>query len=69
MMGLNFQSNRAGALAGVFVLLFPVFLPGLFSPFGHASPSTFSVFLCHFDLLTFLFCFLEGFQLLIFLVL
>ncbi|XP_023003987.1 O-fucosyltransferase 39-like isoform X1 [Cucurbita maxima] len=42
VMGLNFQSNRAGALAGVFVLLFPVFLPGLFSPLGNASPSTFS---------------------------
>ena len=46
VMGLNFQSNRAGALAGVFVLLVPVFLPGLFSPLGHASPSTFSVYLC-----------------------
>lgn len=42
VMGLSYQSNRAGALAGVFVLLFPVFLPGLFSPLGHASPSTFS---------------------------
>lgn len=59
VMGLSYQSNRAGALAGVFVLLFPVFLPGLFSPLGHASPSTFSVSLCHFDLLSCLFCSLK----------
>ncbi|XP_022132931.1 uncharacterized protein At1g04910 [Momordica charantia] len=44
VMGVNYQSssNRAGALVGVFVLLFPVFLPGLFSPLSHASPSMFS---------------------------
>ncbi|KAF8377382.1 hypothetical protein HHK36_030759 [Tetracentron sinense] len=31
-----------GALAGLLVLLFPIFFPNLFSPLGHASPSIFS---------------------------
>ncbi|KAM1203797.1 hypothetical protein ACFX2J_019578 [Malus domestica] len=35
------QSQRA-ALAGLLVVLFPAFLPNLFGPLGHASPSIFS---------------------------
>ncbi|PON84749.1 O-fucosyltransferase [Trema orientale] len=38
----NHQPHRAGAMAGLLVLLFPILLPSLFSPLGHASPSTFS---------------------------
>lgn len=37
-----FQTQRRGALAGLFLILFPVFLPCLFTPFSHASPSLFS---------------------------
>lgn len=37
-----YQPRRGGALAGLFFLLLPVFLPSLFSPLGHASPSVFS---------------------------
>ncbi|XP_031287641.1 O-fucosyltransferase 39 [Pistacia vera] len=38
----GYQTQRGGALAGLFVLLFPVLLPSLFSPLSHASPSMFS---------------------------
>ncbi|KAK9990976.1 hypothetical protein SO802_025961 [Lithocarpus litseifolius] len=34
--------GRGGALAGLFVLIFPVFLTSFFSPLGHASPSMFT---------------------------
>lgn len=42
MVRLQYRTHRRGALAGLLVLLFPVFLPSLFSPLGHASPSIFS---------------------------
>ncbi|XP_007047791.2 PREDICTED: uncharacterized protein At1g04910 [Theobroma cacao] len=47
MMRFHYQSHcyqpfRREVIAGLFVLLFPVFLPCLFTPFSHASPSTFS---------------------------
>ncbi|KAF5454409.1 hypothetical protein F2P56_024077 [Juglans regia] len=48
MVRLQYRPHRGGggggggALAGLLVLLFPVFLPSLFSPLGHASPSMFS---------------------------
>ncbi|KAG7029675.1 hypothetical protein SDJN02_08015 [Cucurbita argyrosperma subsp. argyrosperma] len=35
------QSQRA-ALAGVFLVLFPIIFPRLFDPLGRASPSLFS---------------------------
>ena len=41
LQSLN-QSQRI-ALAGVLVLLFPIFSPNLFRPLGRASPSLFSV--------------------------
>ncbi|KAJ9670241.1 hypothetical protein PVL29_026656 [Vitis rotundifolia] len=37
-----YQPRRGGAFAGLLLLLLPVFLPSLFSPLGHASPSVFS---------------------------
>ena len=46
-----YQPLRREAIAGLFVLLFPVFLPCLFTPFSHASPSTFSV--CSYIFLSF----------------
>lgn len=36
------QHQSRGALAGLLVLLLPVFFPDLFTPLGHASPSSFS---------------------------
>ncbi|XP_059624142.1 O-fucosyltransferase 39-like [Cornus florida] len=42
-MKLYYQSHRGrSALAGLLVLLLPIFFPTLFSPFSHASPSLFS---------------------------
>ncbi len=41
-MFFYYQPRRGGALAGLFLLLLPVFLPTLFSLLGHASPSVFS---------------------------
>ncbi|KAM5577053.1 O-fucosyltransferase 39 [Rosa sericea] len=38
----EYQSPRGGALGALLLLLFPIFLPSLFSPFGHASPSMLS---------------------------
>ncbi|XP_015890597.3 O-fucosyltransferase 39 isoform X2 [Ziziphus jujuba] len=37
-----YQPQRAGALAALLVLLFPILLPCLFSPLTHAYPSVFS---------------------------
>ncbi|XP_059439969.1 O-fucosyltransferase 31 [Corylus avellana] len=42
MVRLQYQTHGRGALAGLLMLLFPVFLPSLFSPLGHASPSMLS---------------------------
>ncbi|KAF5749738.1 O-fucosyltransferase family protein isoform 1 [Tripterygium wilfordii] len=39
---MKVQYQRSGALSGFLVLIFPVFLPGLFSPLSHASPSMLS---------------------------
>jgi hypothetical protein len=39
----NLNQSQKTALAGVFVLLFPILYPNLFSPLGRASPSLFSV--------------------------
>ncbi|KAF4350470.1 hypothetical protein F8388_005080 [Cannabis sativa] len=36
------HSHRAGAMAGLLVLLFPIWFPSLFSPLSHASPSAFA---------------------------
>ncbi|CAN6567914.1 unnamed protein product [Malus baccata var. baccata] len=42
-MVVQFQfSPRGGALGALLLLLLPVFLPTLFSPLGHASPSMYS---------------------------
>jgi hypothetical protein len=38
----NLNQSQKTALAGVFVLLFPILYPNLFSPLGRASPSLFS---------------------------
>ncbi|KAK9949393.1 hypothetical protein M0R45_004917 [Rubus argutus] len=38
----EYQSPRGGALGALLLLLFPIFLPSLFSPFSHASPSMLS---------------------------
>nr|KJB44062.1 hypothetical protein B456_007G232700 [Gossypium raimondii] len=47
MMRLNYQRHcyqllRRKAMCGLFVLIFPLIFPCLFTPFTHASPSTFS---------------------------
>ncbi|KAJ7953525.1 O-fucosyltransferase [Quillaja saponaria] len=42
MMKLKYQNHRGGAFAGLLVLLFPILLPSLFCPLGHASPSMLS---------------------------
>lgn len=39
----NLNQSQRTALAGVFVLLFPILFPNLFRPLGRASPSLFSV--------------------------
>ncbi|KAF5747326.1 O-fucosyltransferase family protein isoform 1 [Tripterygium wilfordii] len=39
---MKVQHQRTGALSGLLVLFFPIFLPGLFSPLSHASPSMLS---------------------------
>ncbi|XP_016497686.2 O-fucosyltransferase 31-like [Nicotiana tabacum] len=36
------SSHRSGTMAGVFLLLLPIFFPSLFTPLSHASPSIFS---------------------------
>ncbi|KAJ7943727.1 O-fucosyltransferase [Quillaja saponaria] len=38
----HYENHRGRVFAGLFVLLFPIFLPSLFSPLSHASPSMFS---------------------------
>lgn len=45
-----------GVVAGLFVLLLPVVFPTLFAPFGHASPSIFSVSSLQFGTLHILVC-------------
>lgn len=42
-MKLYFSGSQRAAIAGLFVVLLPVFLPNLFGPLGRASPSMFSV--------------------------
>ncbi|XP_068650212.1 O-fucosyltransferase 31 [Aristolochia californica] len=44
MKNYNYYSHQSnnGALAGLLVLLLPIFCPNLFAPLGHASPSIFS---------------------------
>lgn len=47
----NYQPLKREAIAGLFLLLSPVLLPCLFTPFTYASPSIFSV--CSFSPLHF----------------
>lgn len=42
-MELYLSGSQRAAIAGLFVLLLPVFVPNLFGPLGRASPSMFSV--------------------------
>lgn len=46
---------NVGALAGILVILLPVFFPAVFKPLSHASPSAFSVML-DLMLVNFFFC-------------
>lgn len=39
------QKFNVGVLAGILVILLPVFFPTMFKPLSHASPSFFSVML------------------------
>ncbi|XP_041018091.1 O-fucosyltransferase 31-like isoform X2 [Juglans microcarpa x Juglans regia] len=54
-MDLYFSGSQRAAIAGLFMVLLPVFLPNLFRPLGRASPSMFSEWNApkprHFDLL------------------